>query len=52
MSTIQTFLRRRFFHFEPLSHKKLKRSKQKVGEIHLSCSCEFLISLEKKIINR
>ena len=45
--TIQSFLRRHFFHIGPLSNKKLKRSKQKI-----SCSCEFLISLEKKIINK
>ena len=36
ISTIQTFLRRRFFHIEPLSHINLKRNKQKLGEIHLS----------------
>ena len=34
--TIQSFLRRHFFHIGPFSHKKLKRNKQKLGEIHLS----------------
>ena len=35
-STIQNFSRLYFFHIGPLSNKKLKRNKQKVGEIHLS----------------
>ena len=43
----KTFLRLRFFISNLFLSINWKTNKQKLGEIHLICSCEFLISLEK-----
>ena len=49
--TIQTFLFVFFLYQTPFTHKIFKK-KKKLSKIYLTHSCEFLISLEKKIIYR